>query len=264
MEQKAGYRRCFHEKCLLRNFVFYEPCSHICFICHNPLYWFCSECGKYYHQKISPQQHEKEKGLVCDRSLEISKDEKLHKLRLFYILNGETIMKLVERRKKIQDIAKDHTIVTVRGEGMKYTYRREELDSIFARGKPKNIFKIETCSPNATIEEKFKDADFYQLFDDYKKKNEIIMESNYILHLKPNEGLQSYQKALKIYQELDYQEGEGRIYEGIGSLFNSMGKYDEALENHQRALKIYQKLDDQEGEGRIYEDPEGIYQYQLL
>jgi CHAT domain-containing protein len=62
-------------------------------------------------------------------------------------------------------------------------------------------------------------------------------------------ALQSWQQALKIYQEIKDRKGEGNALANLGLAYFSLGEYTKAIEYHSSSLVIFRELKDREGEG---------------
>ena len=54
-------------------------------------------------------------------------------------------------------------------------------------------------------------------------------------------ALEAYQKALTIFERIGNQEGIATLYNNIGPLHRAQGRYAEALESYQKALAIYER-----------------------
>jgi tetratricopeptide (TPR) repeat protein len=52
---------------------------------------------------------------------------------------------------------------------------------------------------------------------------------------------------LKIFQEKERLDYEGKTYNLIGSIHQDQGRYAEALEAYQKALAIHERIGDQQG-----------------
>ena len=60
------------------------------------------------------------------------------------------------------------------------------------------------------------------------------------------EALQSWQKALEIYQEIGDRYGEASSLNGLGKTYSDLGQYQQAIDFHQKALVLFRELDDSE------------------
>jgi tetratricopeptide (TPR) repeat protein/serine phosphatase RsbU (regulator of sigma subunit) len=66
------------------------------------------------------------------------------------------------------------------------------------------------------------------------------------------EALESYQKALIIREHIGDQQGIADCYNNIGNIHADQGWYDEALESYQKALTIRERIGDQQGIASSY------------
>jgi len=66
------------------------------------------------------------------------------------------------------------------------------------------------------------------------------------------EALESYQKALTISERIGDQQGIADCYNNIGNIHADQGQYDEALESYQKALTIRERIGDQQGIASSY------------
>ncbi len=64
-------------------------------------------------------------------------------------------------------------------------------------------------------------------------------ESNYYM------ALENYQKALKLYLDIDQKNSISKAYNNIGIVYKSQGNYPKALEYLEKALKIQQEIGEQ-------------------
>ncbi|WP_413167829.1 CHAT domain-containing protein [Capilliphycus salinus ALCB114379] len=62
------------------------------------------------------------------------------------------------------------------------------------------------------------------------------------------EALQSFQQALKIYQEIGDRFGEGSSLNNLGNAYHSLGQYHQAIDFHQQSLTIAREIGDRDGE----------------
>jgi tetratricopeptide (TPR) repeat protein len=65
-------------------------------------------------------------------------------------------------------------------------------------------------------------------------------------------ALESYQKALAIFERIGDQQGVADCYNNIGNIHADQGWYDEALESYQKALTILERIGDQQGIASSY------------
>jgi tetratricopeptide (TPR) repeat protein len=66
------------------------------------------------------------------------------------------------------------------------------------------------------------------------------------------EALESYQKALSIRERIGDHQGIASSYNNIGIIHAKQGRYAEALESYQKALTIYERIGDQQGIAACY------------
>ncbi|MBD1892553.1 tetratricopeptide repeat protein [Coleofasciculus sp. FACHB-SPT9] len=75
------------------------------------------------------------------------------------------------------------------------------------------------------------------------------------------EGLEKFQQALAINQEIGDRKGEGVILNNIGRVYDSLGQYPKALEFYQQALAIRKEVGDKAGEGTTLNNIGAVYNY---
>ena len=63
-------------------------------------------------------------------------------------------------------------------------------------------------------------------------------------------ALQSWQQALRIYQELKDRKGEGNALNNLGNAYYSLGNYGKAIEYQEQRLAIAREIKDRRGEGQ--------------
>jgi len=73
------------------------------------------------------------------------------------------------------------------------------------------------------------------------------------------EALEAYQKALTIFEPIGNQEGMANSYNGIGIIHYAQGRYAEALEAYQKALTIFERIGDQQGIADCYNNIGNIH-----
>jgi tetratricopeptide (TPR) repeat protein len=66
------------------------------------------------------------------------------------------------------------------------------------------------------------------------------------------EALEAYQKALAIRERIGDQQGIANCYNNIGIIHADQGRYAEALEAYQKALTIRERIGDQQGIASCY------------
>ncbi|TYQ24099.1 CHAT domain-containing protein [Pseudanabaena sp. UWO311] len=75
------------------------------------------------------------------------------------------------------------------------------------------------------------------------------------------EALQTYGKALKIYQQNKDRKGLGNSQRKLGNIYNALGQYQKAIEYLEQALEIARQVDAQESEGRTLNNLGNTYSY---
>jgi tetratricopeptide (TPR) repeat protein len=65
-------------------------------------------------------------------------------------------------------------------------------------------------------------------------------------------ALSRAQTALRIFQEKERSDYEGKTYHLIGLIHYAQGRYAEALEAYQKALAIQERIGDQQGIANCY------------
>ena len=80
------------------------------------------------------------------------------------------------------------------------------------------------------------------------------------------EALQSFQQALKIYQEIGDRNGEAKSIGNIGFTYENLKQYQRAIEYYEQALVIWRELGDHEREaislgslGLVYSSLESVF-----
>ncbi|MGB3534461.1 MAG: tetratricopeptide repeat protein [Microcoleaceae cyanobacterium] len=75
------------------------------------------------------------------------------------------------------------------------------------------------------------------------------------------EALQSWQEALKIYQEIGDRKGEADCLNNLGLVYSNLGEYQKAIEYHQQSLTIKQEIGDRNGEAASLNNLGNTYLY---
>jgi tetratricopeptide (TPR) repeat protein/serine phosphatase RsbU (regulator of sigma subunit) len=73
------------------------------------------------------------------------------------------------------------------------------------------------------------------------------------------EALEAYQKALAIQERIGDQKGIANCYNNIGTIHEAQGRYAEALESYQKALTIRERIGDQQGIANCYHNIGNIH-----
>jgi tetratricopeptide (TPR) repeat protein len=74
-----------------------------------------------------------------------------------------------------------------------------------------------------------------------------------------DEALEAFQKALTIFERIGDQQGIASSYNNIGNIHADQGRYDEALEAYQKALIIRERIGDQQGIAGCYNNIGNIH-----
>jgi tetratricopeptide (TPR) repeat protein len=74
-----------------------------------------------------------------------------------------------------------------------------------------------------------------------------------------DEALEAFQKALSIRERIGDQQGIANCYNDIGTIHTNQGRYAEALEAYQKALSTYERIGDQQGIANCYNNIGNIH-----
>ncbi|MCA2625668.1 MAG: CHAT domain-containing protein [Microcystis flos-aquae TF09] len=74
------------------------------------------------------------------------------------------------------------------------------------------------------------------------------------------EALQSWEKALKIYQEIKNRQGEAASLDNLGSAYLSLGQYQKAIDLHEKSLVINREIVNRQGEANSLNNLGNAYQ----
>ncbi|MCZ8248052.1 tetratricopeptide repeat protein [Microcystis sp. LE19-195.1E] len=74
------------------------------------------------------------------------------------------------------------------------------------------------------------------------------------------EALQSWEKALQIYQEIKNRQGEAASLDNLGSAYLSLGQYQEAIDLHKKSLVINREIVNRQGEANSLNNLGNAYQ----
>jgi tetratricopeptide (TPR) repeat protein/serine phosphatase RsbU (regulator of sigma subunit) len=72
-------------------------------------------------------------------------------------------------------------------------------------------------------------------------------------------ALEAFQKALAIHERIGDQQGIASSYNNIGTIHAAQGRYAEALEAYQKALTIFERIGDQQGVASSYNNIGNIH-----
>ena len=74
-----------------------------------------------------------------------------------------------------------------------------------------------------------------------------------------DEALEAFQKALAIRERIGYQQGIANCHNDIGNIHYAQGRYAEALEAYQKALTIQERIGNQQGIANCYNNIGSIH-----
>jgi tetratricopeptide (TPR) repeat protein/serine phosphatase RsbU (regulator of sigma subunit) len=87
---------------------------------------------------------------------------------------------------------------------------------------------------------------------DYEGKTYYLIGLIHYAQGRYAEALEAFQKALAIHERIGNQEGMATSYKSIGVIHRAQGRYAEALESYRKALAIYERIGDQQGIANCY------------
>jgi tetratricopeptide (TPR) repeat protein/serine phosphatase RsbU (regulator of sigma subunit) len=87
---------------------------------------------------------------------------------------------------------------------------------------------------------------------DYEGKAHNLIGSIHYAQGQYAEALEAYQKALTTFERIGDQRGIAGCYQNIGNIHNAQGRYAEALEAYQKALTIFKRIGDPQGVASSY------------
>ncbi len=94
---------------------------------------------------------------------------------------------------------------------------------------------------------------------DYEGKTYHLIGSIHHAQGRYAKALESYQKALTILERMGNQEGMATLYNNIGNIHYAQGRYAEALEAYQKALTIHERIGNQQGIADCYNNIGAIH-----
>jgi tetratricopeptide (TPR) repeat protein len=97
---------------------------------------------------------------------------------------------------------------------------------------------------------------------DYEGKTYHLIGLIHYVQGRYAEALETFQKALTIFERIGNQEGMATSYKSIGGIHRAQGRYAEALESYQKALTIYERTGDQQGIANCYNNIGTIHEGQ--
>jgi tetratricopeptide (TPR) repeat protein len=97
---------------------------------------------------------------------------------------------------------------------------------------------------------------------DYEGKTHNLIGLIHYAQGRYAEALEAYQKALTIFERIGNQWGIANCHNNIGNIHANQGRYAEALEAFQKALAIRERIGDQQGIADCYNNIGSIHTYQ--
>jgi len=97
---------------------------------------------------------------------------------------------------------------------------------------------------------------------DYEGKTQNLIGVIHYAQGRYAEALEAYQKALTIHERIGNLWGIATCHHNIGIIHANQGRYVEALEIYQKALAIYERIGDQHGIADCYNNIGSIHTYQ--
>jgi tetratricopeptide (TPR) repeat protein/serine phosphatase RsbU (regulator of sigma subunit) len=94
---------------------------------------------------------------------------------------------------------------------------------------------------------------------DYEGKTYLLIGSIHHAQGRYAEALEASQKALTIFERIGDQQGIASSYNNIGAIHKAQGRYAEALESYQKALTIRDRTGDQQGIASSYNNIGAIH-----
>jgi tetratricopeptide (TPR) repeat protein/serine phosphatase RsbU (regulator of sigma subunit) len=94
---------------------------------------------------------------------------------------------------------------------------------------------------------------------DYEGKTYLLIGSIHHAQGRYAEALEASQKALTIFERIGDQQGIASSYNNIGAIHKAQGRYAEALESYQKALTIHDRTGDQQGIASSYNNIGAIH-----
>jgi len=94
---------------------------------------------------------------------------------------------------------------------------------------------------------------------DYEGKTHNLIGGIHYAQRRYAEALEAFQKALSIRERIGDQQGIANCYNDIGTIHTNQGRYAEALEAYQKALAIYERIGDQQGLAACYNNIGNIH-----
>ncbi len=127
---------------------------------------------------------------------------------------------------------------------------------------------IEFFQQTLTIAKEIKDADLEKIAEKIMEAEKQRKEADRLLQQgvqqyeisQFREALQSWEKALQIYQEIKNRQGEAASLDNLGSAYRSLGQYQKAIDLHKKSLVINREIVNRQGEANSLNNLGNAYQ----
>jgi len=127
---------------------------------------------------------------------------------------------------------------------------------------------IEFFQQTLTIAKEIKDADLEKIAEKIMEAEKQRKEADRLLQQgvqqyeisQFREALQSWEKALQIYQEIKNRQGEAASLDNLGSAYLSLGQYQKAIDLHKKSLVINREIVNRQGEANSLNNLGNAYQ----
>ncbi len=118
---------------------------------------------------------------------------------------------------------------------------------------------IEFFQQTLTIAKEIKDADLEKIAEKLMEAEKQLKEADRLLQEGVQKyetsqfrgALQSWEKALQIYQEIKNRQGEAASLDNLGSAYLSLGQYQKAIDLHEKSLVINREIVNRQGEAKV-------------
>ena len=95
--------------------------------------------------------------------------------------------------------------------------------------------------------------------EDSNKVNTLLALSKEILATDPNEAIRYATEARDLSLKLNYAKGVAYGYKGLGLVYVMQGKYIETIESYEKALAVFDSLGDKRGQANILSNEGTVY-----
>ncbi|REJ42233.1 MAG: CHAT domain-containing protein [Microcystis flos-aquae DF17] len=127
---------------------------------------------------------------------------------------------------------------------------------------------IEFFQQTLIIAKEIKDADLEKIAEKIMEAEKQRKEADRLLQQGAQqyeisqfrEALQSWEKALQIYQEIKNRQGEAASLDNLGSAYLSLGQYQKAIDLHEKSLVINREIVNRQGEANSLNNLGNAYQ----